>query len=424
MENKLNIIKVANSNDLMVVEFVDGKLTFKVPETFREEKDETLNRRNLLLFVKSLNLSDTDTRPEINKSDEEGGTWPIDSYLWIIRDYLENGYYYNREKKYSNSRKGKIEWKRTLKSMPIVSDGNVIYDKLVTSVTAPSNDLIAQIYRLCLKIAQTRIGWVFGYTIFVDVNVTGSVVEMKRVLANEVASTFDDIKRLRFRHMQYILNSTREEDVSSIQFSQLIRNYYHVYETMVDRLLKGVSEKDRKLYNPSGSWSMLGHRRKESSVLEPDTILKQLGNTYIVDAKMYRYGFTGNVVHLPESSSIQKQLTYGDHAVRNITGGKPVRNAFVIPFNREENPLRTSEYESLADGNLLYVGYAEGDWREKISDHDRVYTYLIDFNYLINNYNTSESETTLSLCRDIESRLSGKGSDATDGSTPILDKKI
>ena len=63
MENKLNIIKVANSNDLMGVEFVDGKLTFKVPETFREEKDETLNRRNLLLFVKSLNLSDTDTRP-------------------------------------------------------------------------------------------------------------------------------------------------------------------------------------------------------------------------------------------------------------------------------------------------------------------------------------------------------------------------
>ena len=86
--------------------------------------------------------------------------------------------------------------------------------------------------------------------------------------------------------------------------------------------------------------------------------------------------------------------------------------------------MRTSEYESLADGNLLYVGYAEGDWREKISDHDRVYTYLIDFNYLLNNYNTSESETTLSLCRDIESRLSGKGSDATDGSTPILDKKI
>lgn len=405
MENKPNIIKVSSSNELMGVEFADGELTFKVPETFREEKDESLNKRNLLLFVKSLNLSDTDTRPEIKKSDEEGGTWPIDSYLWIIRDYLENGYYYNREKKYSNSRKGKIEWKKTLKNMPIVSDGNVIYDKLVTSVTAPSNDLIAQIYRLCLKIAQTRIGWVFGYTIFVDVNMTRSVAEMRHALNNELASTFDDVKRLRFRHMQYILNSTEEKDVSNFQFSQLIRNYYHVYETMVDKLLKGVSEKERRRYNPSGSWTMMGHGTKESSALEPDTVLKQLGNTYIVDAKMYRYGITGHVGDLPESSSIQKQLTYGDHAMNNIVHDDTVRNAFIIPYNKEENPLRDDEYESLADENLLYVGYAEGDWREKKSAHDKVYTYLIDFNYLLNNYNTSGNDMTLSLCRDIESRL-------------------
>ena len=405
MENKLNIIKVSNSNDIMGVEFANGELTFKVPETFREEKNESLNRRNLLLFVKSLSLSDTDTRPEINKSDEEGGSWPIDSYLWVIRDYLENGYYYNREKKYSSSEKGKIEWKKTLKNMPIVSDGNVIYDKLVTSVTTPSNDLIAQIYRLCLKIAQARIGWVFGYTIFVDVNITRSVAEMRHVLTNELASTFDDVKRLRFRHMQYILNSIEEKDVSNLQFSWLIRNYYHVYETMVDKLLKGVSEKERRRYNPSGSWTMMGRATKESSVLEPDTVLKQFGNTYIVDSKMYRYGITGHVSDLPESSSIQKQLTYGDHAMNNITHGDTVRNAFIIPYNKEENPLRDGEYESLADGNLLHVGHAEGDWIEKKSAHDKVYTYLIDFNYLLNNYNTSENNTTLCLCKDIEEKI-------------------
>ena len=65
----------------------------------------------------------------------------------------------------------------------------------------------------------------------------------------------------------------------------------------------------------------------------------------------------------------------------------------------------SDEYEVLAEGNLLYVGYAEGDWREKKNAHDKVYTYLIDFNYLLNNYNTSENETTLCLCKDIEKRI-------------------
>ncbi len=48
--------------------------------------------------------------------------------------------------------------KRTLKQMPIYSDGNIIYDKLVTSKMMASNDLIAQIYKLCLKQSVDKIG--------------------------------------------------------------------------------------------------------------------------------------------------------------------------------------------------------------------------------------------------------------------------
>lgn len=402
MDSNYNLEFIENSNDPMGVEFKDGILTFKVPKTFRKEEDEKINRQNLLLFVKSLNLSDTEQRPEIRKSDEEGGTWPIDSYLWIIRDFLENGYYYNREKKYSNNAKGKIDWKKTMKQMPIVSNGNVIYDKLITSVSSPSNDLIAQIYKLCLKTAQSRIGWVFGYNLFVEVNVNNSLAEMKRKVVSESNSTFDDVKRLRFRHMLNILNSISEKNISNIQFSYLINNYYHVFETMVDKLLGGVDQKEWEKYNPKGSWSLLGHKPKEVKPLETDTVLKQLGNTYIIDAKMYKYGFTGETSDLPGSDSIQKQITYGDHAKKL---GDKVRNAFIIPFNKYSHNLAKDNYEKTDSENIVYVGYAEGGWREQTKDYEKVYTYLIDFNYVLNNYDSSDVTIIQSLCNDIEKRI-------------------
>ncbi|MDO4468007.1 MAG: LlaJI family restriction endonuclease [Bacillota bacterium] len=404
MTNDYRIVFVENSNEPMGIEFLEDVLTFKVPKTFRIEENEKINRRNLLLFVKSLNLSDTAQRSEIWKSGEKGNSWPIDSYIWIIRDFLENGYYYNREKKYSNTAKGKIDWKKTMKQMPIISNCNVIYDKLITSVSSPSNDLIAQIYKLCLKIAQSRIGWVFGYNLFIEVNINNSLAEMKRTVSNESNLTFDDVKRLRFKHMLNILNSISEKNLSNSQFSYLINNYYYVFETMVDKLLGGVSEKEWEKYNPKGSWSLLGYKKKFVKPLETDTILKELGNTYIIDAKMYKYGFTGEIRDLPGSDSIQKQITYGDHAKNKLDN--KVRNAFIVPFDKKNHKLDKINYEKTSNDNMIFVGYAKGDWREQGNDHDKIYTYLIDFNYVLENYHTKDVTMVRNLCDDIEKHIS------------------
>ena len=413
MESNYRIEKVQNSNEPMGVEYVDGKLTFRVPETFHIYDNESLNRQNLLLFLKSLNLSDSFHSPEIWKSDLKGESWPIDSYLWIIRDYLENGYYYNREKKYYRSAQGKIEWKKTLKQMPIVSNSNVIYNNLVTSKVSASNDLIAQIYRLCLKVSHERIGWIFGYCLFVELSITKSLAEMKHAIAGELNSTFDDVKRIRFKHMIHILDSIDERDILSTNATLLVRNYYHVFERMIDQLFGGLNDRQRRKYNPNGKWNLIGNRLKDSSALEPDTILKYNGNTIIIDAKMYRFGFTGDENDLPDSPSIQKQLTYGDHAKTNIENGNEVRNTFILPFDKLSHPLKEWQYESLEEENIVYIGYAEGDWREqeKPNDHDRIYTYLIDFNYVLNNYNVNESKATCFLCSDIEKRISRNKSD-------------
>ena len=117
--------------------------------------------------------------------------------------------------------------------------------------------------------------------------------------------------------------------------------------------------------------------------------------------------FTGNPVDLPDSTSIQKQLTYGDHAKKNIEVGKDVRNAFILPFDKMKHPLEDGQCDYLEDDNLLYVGFAEGDWRDSSNpnDHDKIYTYLVDFNYLLNNYGGSDNSIINELCKDIEKRI-------------------
>lgn len=228
----------------------DGEINIYVPQVFRKEQNY---KRDILLFLKSISLIGKPDKVKLNKgSNNLDNVWPINSYLWIIKDYLENGFYYNREKVYSNSYRGKIEWKKTMKQIPIYSDGNIIYDKLVTSKMAASNDLIAQIYKLCLKQSIEKIGWVYNYNLKVDVQQIVSTSEMVATVRKEINNTFDDIKRMRFNHMLKIFKTTEGNKVVSNEYTYGIENYYYVFETMVDKLFDGIKESEKKKYNPNG----------------------------------------------------------------------------------------------------------------------------------------------------------------------------
>lgn len=329
----------------------------------------------------------------------------------MIQDYLENGFYYNREKIYTNSFSGKIEWKRTLKQMPIYSDGNIIYDKLVTSKMMASNDLIAQIYKLCLKQSVDKIGWVYNCDFKIEVQQIVSTSEMISVVRKELNNTFDDIKRMRFNHMLKILKTTEGNKMISNKYTYGIKNYYYVFETMVDKLFDGIKESEKKKYNPNGYWQLNNQNPKLASSLRPDTILKRNGATYILDAKMYQYGVTKDVRDLPETQSIQKQITYGDHVFNTLdkSDNPKVRNAFILPYNKKlESFLNDPNTLKYNDGNLAYFGQAYTDWRnaEDPKDYEKVYAFGIDFNYLLENYNRPDYTIIDTLCKRIEELIS------------------
>ena len=76
----------------------------------------------------------------------------------------------------------------------------------------------------------------------------------------------------------------------------------------------------KKYLEPScGNGNFLVHilLRKLNAVtnaeLEPDTTMLHDNKIYVIDAKFYKFGVSGNPGDSPESSSINKQITYGEY---------------------------------------------------------------------------------------------------------------
>lgn len=405
MNKDVKIVPVDKSNSFVGIKIDEGIVKVFVPRVFREDEDW---KKDIRLFLKSIEIAKTKNTENINKgSNNIDNAWPIDSYLWLINDYLENGLYYNREKKLSRSNSGKIEWKRTLQQVPIYSDGNIIYDQLITSKMTPANDMITHIYKLCLRQSVDKIGWLFNYNFHIQIDQIVSIKEMIMRVRKELNETFDDIKRIRFNHMLNILKTTEGDNMLSSHYSYGITNYYYVFETMVDMLFDGITGDEKKKYDPNGYWQLNGQNRFLASRLRPDTILKRNDKTYILDAKMYQYGATHDRSKLPETQSLQKQITYGDFVSNNLRD-KNIRNAFILPYNKcLKSFINDPGAIKYNDSNLVYFGYAYVDWRddEDFQDYDNIYAFGIDFNYLLNNYKNPDYEIINQFCKVIEENI-------------------
>lgn len=402
MESFPEIIQVTESTDFVGLFVKDGKLKISVPKMLRFSDNLIEKKKEIVLFLNSINIAKTIEKKDLNKSDSNSNSiWPFDSYLWIIEDYLNNGFYFNREKRYVNENKGKIEWKRTMKNMPLVSNGNVIYDKFVTSKISPTNDDVANIYKFCLKLSSNRIGWLFNYNIAIELSINKSIEEMIYIVRKEMLNTFDDVKSIRFKHMLNILENADDNPYSSGYQIYGINHYYTVFEKMVDKYFGGLSESKKKDYNPIGHW-MLNEANDStpSSNLRPDTIFEHGDNLYILDSKMYKFGYTGDPNHLPETTSMQKQITYGDYVATKFSS-EHIRNAFIIPYDKhldvfEKNSFGYKVTPLDENKNISYIGYAFTEWREnsvKDEPYDKIYTFLIDLNYLLKSYRKKKQKT-------------------------------
>lgn len=146
-----------------------------------------------------------------------------------------------------------------------------------------------------------------------------------------------------------------DEKTSDKQFYFGTDDFDHVWEKLIDRAF---GEKDKDKYFPRSRWLLDYGKYKEKRPLMPDTIMIYNDKYYILDAKCYKYGWTGIPDHLPNSSSINKQITYGEYLEKyKGVNADSLFNAFIMPYNMNKNFF---ELDTVV-GN---IGEAVGDWRK------------------------------------------------------------
>lgn len=400
-EKKIILHSVTNEehNSFVGLRIKNGEIHFHYPESYdlSDKNDKKLFRYDVINIIRTISLAKSKTATN-NLSDNgvhQSEQFALMSYLWIIRDYLSNGYYRNNEKIYNVNGKGKINWKKTLDTQPIISNGNVIYNSVVVEVRNDCDDVITEAHRWCVFDSVRKIGWLFGLSeksVIVPKTADSVIKRYIRAIRTELKRTFDDVKKARLNHMLKVLMGVDDSDRTK-EIVYGVDKYHYVYERMVDYIFSNID--DITKYNPNAKWYLKKNAfmPKEASSLRPDTILLDTrlnGDkvAYVLDAKFYRFGTTGKESDLPTTTSIQKQITYGDNIICNLQEKeniKQVYNAFVMPYNKHNNIFDYKE-------NLEYVGYSEANWRNDKLSHTRICAFLLDTKHLVSTWSHGNSE--------------------------------
>ena len=118
------------------LKIIGNQIHFYYPESYRFDPLGATVRNDIIDFLRTIAIAKTTSKEAsqaFNKT-KNTGDFAIMSYLWVIRDYLANGFYVNREKTYKINQSGRVNWKRTMQSQPIISEGNIIYPNIVVEV--------------------------------------------------------------------------------------------------------------------------------------------------------------------------------------------------------------------------------------------------------------------------------------------------
>lgn len=410
--NNINFIPASDlkNNQFIGLKISNNNVSFYYPETYEFNFSNSKEIRNgIFSILNTVRLGkSTNNTGTLYKNIGEDGSFPLNSYLWIIGDYLKYGKYINIEKIPQNGFNGKINWKKTINFEPLLSDNNVIYTKIISERNNHKDNILSEIYEFCVKKSLDSIGWI--YNLKFSSNRLNKVNSFNKklyinVINNELLKSFDDNKKIRLSKMKTIIQGMDNNLLQNLHITYGVDSYEFVYEKMVDNLFSTIDQTNKKRFNPNAYWELIYPKEiVKSSNLRPDTILIKDEKVYILDAKYYRYGFTFNNLDLPDTSSIQKQITYGEYIkLLQNSSLKEIYSAFVMPYNKLNNPKKT-----YLNNNLEFIGVSKASWFDK-SDKEKnriILGLLIDTKFLIDNWNKKSDFHYESIINLIESNLS------------------
>lgn len=383
----------ADSNDA-VVYFPIG---YQLPETEHEVK---LDIKHLFAILAAYTQREDRVLHMRKFEAPQSVDFPIKAYLDVIEYYINHGsYYMETEPTYKVDTRGRTDWSRTIKNnIPQIQGNSVVYLKRTIRTSKPNeSNLITEINKYCVYQSFERLGWLYSTDMPPKPSIDFDKNRFLAILRIKLNHTNNDEDRRLFRAMVAMIEFIDEKTLDK-QFYFGTEHFEKVWERLID-VTFGIKEKEE--YFPRTSWKERFGAKKNTPfhALEPDSIMVIGDNYFVLDAKYYRYGDTGMVGHLPESTSINKQITYGEYVynvkLNRLSGGQRLYNAFIMPFNMKSNPFGIHNWY----GN---VAEAIGDWRGGSKKaFERIQGIVIDVRYLMYHYQGNHDKQKNSLAEEI-----------------------
>lgn len=395
-----------DSDTFVGIKVTNDEVCINFPLGFHVSDEENALRKDILLLMRVLarNTEKKDSEIELSQAFENVNL-PVQAYLYVISDYYTRGFYKEHETVHKVAKNGKINWGRTIKTQKTYIQDNSIYylDFVTKRNNVKENELITLIHEFCVYESFEKIGWLFTAFKPPKPQLKLNKVLFANIIKRKLSETFNDRNRQLFRNMLAIIESLGDEN-DAREFRYGTSRFEFVWETMIDKAYGIVNKSD---YFPKSRW-ILSDKVHENAALEPDTIMIHDGKVYVLDAKYYKYGWSGAPAHLPGSASINKQITYGEYIAENDffkaeNGNKPVvYNAFLMPYDSFGKQFHT-------DTDLHYAGTAVSDWKASngLKEYEQVVGVLVDVKSLMQNY-LPETDKVIELAKMIEININKK----------------
>lgn len=386
------------------VQCIDGDIKINFPLGFSLDatSDSTLRKDILLLLnvLRNLTQQQFNSVPKRNFVTKDS-MFPLFAYLYVLKDYVMRGYYKENTVEYHKAKTGKINWSRTIKTQrPYIQDLNVFYLDFITKKTVVNeNELITLIHQYCVYKSFQMLGWLYTNYLPVKPQLKFNQKLFINILKRKLATTFNDADKLLFKNLIVIVNNENDYSLDNLSFSFGTNRFEYVWEKMIDRVYGETNKTD---YFPKTHWHIYDSENlitaSENAPLEPDTIMINNNNIFVLDAKYYKYGVTRRSFDLPGTSSISKQITYGEYIFKNKTSNSKTKvyNAFIMPFN--------SSVQS--ENRIQYIGTATSEWKNNDFDYEKVLGILVDVKYLMQITNSKNYDAINELSNLIEEKIS------------------
>lgn len=370
---------------------INFPLGYKRASTEEELKKDVLNLIGVLSSLSDANESFIQTQKVARK---ENVVFPIHAYLYLIKDFLTSGYYFEKEVVYTKSSNGKANWAKTARQVkPLLQDDSVFYTEFITrKVTHNENELISQIHQYCVWESFSKIGWLFSSFVPAKPRLRFNKSLFLSIIKTKLSQTFNEKTMLLFNYMIDVIEFL-DKSSESKNFTYGTNEFEYIWESMVD---SAFGEKNKTKYYPHCYWEIDGKEYSsdqlefKQSSLRPDTIMitdkgTENQKTFVLDSKYYRYGESKQLNHLPMSGSIIKQIAYAEYIEKKENRGelkhksKAIYNAFIMPYESRK-----------ADENMKFVGSARTDYKTGDKSYYKIKAILVDTKWLMENHNRND----------------------------------